>query len=166
MALLLFFIGVKLPDNKHNIKNVSDTHTQLTDSCETQTSHAYFLVVLCILLIISGVEINPGPVDEDDFPLNHVNNQSSSFERDMSITNTHVSRLVQNTFSFLHLNVQSIVPKIDMITAEYTSHDILSSTELLKVGYILTLTRKFIEFPLKDFHHIVAIGLTEQADES
>ena len=47
----------------------------------------------------------------------------------MSITNTHVSQLVQNTFSFLHLNVQSIVPKIDMKTAEYTSHDTLSFTE-------------------------------------
>jgi hypothetical protein len=33
------------------------------------------------------------------------------------------------TFSFLHLNIQSIVSKIDMISAEYSCHDILSFTE-------------------------------------
>jgi hypothetical protein len=36
---------------------------------------------------------------------------------------------INNTFSFLHLNIQSIVSKIDMISAEYSCHDILSFTE-------------------------------------
>ena len=40
-----------------------------------------------------------------------------------------VSELINNTFSFLHLNIQSIVSKIDMISAEYSCHDILSFTE-------------------------------------
>jgi hypothetical protein len=37
--------------------------------------------------------------------------------------------LINNSFSFLHLNIQSIVSKIDMISAEYSCHDILSFTE-------------------------------------
>ena len=34
-----------------------------------------------------------------------------------------------NAVSFLHLNIQSIVPKLDFIVAEYSCHDILSFTE-------------------------------------
>ena len=34
-----------------------------------------------------------------------------------------------NSVSFLHLNIQSIVPKLDFIVAEYSCHDILSFTE-------------------------------------
>ena len=37
--------------------------------------------------------------------------------------------VLKNNVSFLHLNVQSIVPKLDIITAEYSSYDILSFTE-------------------------------------
>jgi hypothetical protein len=39
-----------------------------------------------------------------------------------------VSELINNTFSFLHLNIQCIVSKIDLISAEYSCHDI---TEIL-----------------------------------
>jgi hypothetical protein len=35
----------------------------------------------------------------------------------------------KNNASFLHLNVQSIVPKLDIITTEYSCHDILSFIE-------------------------------------
>ena len=77
-----------------------------------------FFIVLCILLIISGIEINPGSFDSD--------NSSTSSDCD-NIPN--VGELINNTFSFLHLNIQSIVSKIDMISAEYSCHDILSFTE-------------------------------------
>jgi hypothetical protein len=40
-----------------------------------------------------------------------------------------IGELINNTFSFLHLNIQSIVSKIDMISAEYSCHDIHSFTE-------------------------------------
>jgi len=73
----------------------------------------------CILLIISGTVINPGPFDLD-------NSSSSSSDCDNI---PDVSELINNTFSFLHLNVQSIVSKIDMISAEYSRHDIFSFTE-------------------------------------
>ena len=78
-----------------------------------------FFIVLCILLIISGIEINPGPFDSD------ISSSSSSDLDNISA----VSELINNTFSFLHLNIQSIVSKIDMISAEYSCHDILSFTE-------------------------------------
>jgi TRAP-type mannitol/chloroaromatic compound transport system permease small subunit len=68
-----------------------------------------FFIVLCILLIISGIEINPGSFDSD-------NSSSSSSDYD---TIPDVSQLINNSFSFLHLNIQSIVSKIDMISAEY-----------------------------------------------
>ena len=78
-----------------------------------------FFIVLCILLIISGIEINPGPFDSD------ISSSSSSDLDNISA----VSELINNTFSFLHLNIQSIVSKIDMISAEYSCHDMLSFTE-------------------------------------
>jgi len=80
-----------------------------------------FFIVLCILLIISGIEINPGPFDSDNSSIS-----SGDFDNIPD-----VSEIVKNTFSFLHLNIQSIVSKIDMISAEYSCHDILSFTESL-----------------------------------
>jgi hypothetical protein len=62
---------------------------------------------------------NPGPFDSD------ISSSSSSDLDNISA----VSELINNTFSFLHLNIQSIVSKIDMISAEYSCHDILSFTE-------------------------------------
>ena len=79
---------------------------------------AFFCIVLCILLIVSGVEQNPGPsLSESSHSLSSVSDLSS----DCSV--------FKNNVSFLHLNVQSIVLKLDIITAEYSSYDILSFTE-------------------------------------
>ena len=76
-----------------------------------------FFIVLCILLIISGIEINPGPSDSD-------NSSSSSSDFDNT---PDESELVNNTFSFLHLNIQRIVFKIQlgivMIYIQYWSVD-------------------------------------------
>jgi len=69
-------------------------------------------------LIISGVEQNPGPSLSDS-------SRSFSSVSDLS-SDGSVSK---NNVSFLHLNVQSIFPKLDIITAEYSSYDILSFTE-------------------------------------
>ena len=79
---------------------------------------AYFCIVLYILLIISGVEQNPGPsLSESSRSLSSVSDLSS----DCSV--------FKNNVSFLHLNVQRIVPKLDIITAEYSIYDILSFFE-------------------------------------
>ena len=79
-----------------------------------------FFFVLCILLIISGIEIKPGPSVASD--------SSSSFSSVESLS-SNMSNLMTNSVSFLHLNIQSIVPKLDFIVAEYSCHDILSFTE-------------------------------------
>jgi hypothetical protein len=44
-------------------------------------------------------------------------------------TSTTVSNFIHNSVSFLHLNIQSITPKLDLIAAEYSFHEILSFTE-------------------------------------
>ena len=82
---------------------------------ELGSSIAYLLCVLCILLLISGIEPNPGPVSGDTASDSSVN---SSF-----------NDVLSHTVSFVHLNVQSILPKLDLLTAEYSCHDILSFTE-------------------------------------
>jgi hypothetical protein len=49
------------------------------------------------------------------------------YNRECDLDNiSAVSELINNTFSFLHLSIQSSVSKIDMISAEYSCHDILS----------------------------------------
>ena len=55
--------------------------------------------------------MNPGPSDSD---------LSSSFGS-ISSTSTTVSNFMHNSVFFLHLNIQSITPKLDLITAEYSS---------------------------------------------
>ena len=73
---------------------------------------------MCILLIISGVEENAAPsLSQSSRSFSSVSDLSS----DCSVLNNNVS--------FPHLNVQSIVQKLDIITAEYSSYDILSFTE-------------------------------------
>ena len=88
---------------------------------ESSTSFAFILVVLCVLLIMSGIETNPGP---------HTDSLSESFDSSgLESGSSYSSKIIENGISFLHLNVQSILPKIDIIAAEYTCHDILSFTE-------------------------------------
>ena len=71
--------------------------------------------VLCILLIISGIKIKPGP---------SVASESSSSFSSVESLSSNMSNLMTNSVSFLHLNIQSIVPKLDFIVAEYSCHDI------------------------------------------
>ena len=83
------------------------------------TDHAsiitFLLCVLCILLLITDIEPNPGPGTDDSFSCSSF---SSSF-----------NDIVSHTVSFVHLSIQSIVPKLDLISAEFICHDILSFTE-------------------------------------
>ena len=83
------------------------------------TDHAsiitFLLCVLCILLLISGIEPNPGPGTDDSLSCSSF---SSSF-----------NDIVSHTVSFVDLSIQSIVPKLDLISAEFICHDIFSFTE-------------------------------------
>ena len=98
-----------------------NTSAQLakSKSLEYVNNYAFLCIVMRILPIISGIEMNPGPSDSD---------LSSSFGS-ISSTSTTVSNFIHNSVSFLHLNIQSITPKLDLISAEYSCREILSFTE-------------------------------------
>ena len=75
--------------------------------------------MIAILLIISGIELNPGPIE----------NRTLSDSSISSVSNIH--KYMKNNVSFLHLNVQSLKAKLDLISEEYGDFDIhvLSFTE-------------------------------------
>ena len=95
-----------LPDNK------------LTNS----VMHIFFLLfVLQMLLILGGIETNPGselPIDDE---------LSSSFNDSSELSSIYET--FSTSVSFIHLNIQSLVPKLDLIYAEYDHFDIMSFTE-------------------------------------
>ena len=85
------------------------------------TLHCAALLVLCylisIILIISGdIHPNPGP------SLSNTSSPNSSFS---SIGAVDTSKY----FSFVHYNVQSIVPKLDTLLTEFKEFDILAFSE-------------------------------------
>ena len=88
-------------------------------SLEYVNNYAFLCIAMCILLIISGIEMNHGPTDSD---------LSSSFGS-IGSTSMIVGNCIHNSVSFLHLNIQSITPKLDLIAAEYSCHEILLFTE-------------------------------------
>ena len=71
--------------NRHGT-NVNYTHNILSNMY-------YMLSVIAILLIISGIELNPGPIENMTF-------SDSSIS---SVSNIH--KYLKNNVSFLHLNV-------------------------------------------------------------
>ena len=76
---------------------------------------AFWCFVLCLLLIISGIEKNPGPTTNDSFSSTNSSYGDNEF--------------FKQSISFVHLNVQSIVPKLDLVLTEFSCHDILSFSE-------------------------------------
>jgi hypothetical protein len=97
--------------HNHHGTNVNYTRNILS-------SMYYMLSVITILLIISGIELNPVPIENRTF----FSNSSTS-----RVSNIH--KYMTNNVSFLHLNVQSLKPKLDLVSAEYGHFDILSFTE-------------------------------------
>ena len=74
-----------------------------------------FLIII-LLLFISGIERNPGPVS------------SASFSS-LSSSTTLEEKLIKDKFSVVHYNVQSIVNKLDIIETEFQNFDIICLTE-------------------------------------
>jgi len=84
--------------------------------------HIFFLLfVLQMLLILGGIETNPGPELPIDDELSSSFNDSSEMSSIYETFSTSVS--------FVHLNIQSLVPKLDLVYAEYEHFDIMSFTE-------------------------------------
>ena len=68
-------------------------------------------------MLYGDVELNPGPLSVDS--LSDSNSDSSSY----SISN------LTNPLSIMHLNIQSPVPKLDLIEDEALAYDVLVLTE-------------------------------------
>lgn len=84
--------------------------------------HIFFLLfVLQMLLILGGIETNPGP----ELLIN--DELSSSFNDSSEMSSIYET--FSTSVSFIHLNIQSLVPKLDLIYAEYDHFDIMSFTE-------------------------------------
>ena len=81
--------------------------------CFQQFLNIFFKAVIVFLLIIAGVESNPGP----NPPTDSITDVQSSM-RAFSITSI-ISAMFSSSISFLHLSIQRLVPKLDLITAEY-----------------------------------------------
>ena len=74
-----------------------------------------FLIVMSLLLI-AGIERNPGPLSEDSYS----STASSSFLDNLNR---------KGKFSVVHNNIQSITKKVDLIDSELDMFDIISLTE-------------------------------------
>ena len=78
----------------------------------------YLLWISMILLLCGDIEENPGPYEY----------QTDSEESIDSITNS-IDFLLENSTSLVHLNVQSINNKLDIIQAEFGGFDIITLNE-------------------------------------
>ncbi|KAK3083103.1 hypothetical protein FSP39_014041 [Pinctada imbricata] len=85
-----------------------------------------FLLFLSILIILlSGdVELNPGPAPSPNTTNDHSNSNSSYLQNDQSYLHNPLS-----LFSVIHLNVQSLKPKLDIIESTLNNIEILCFTE-------------------------------------
>ena len=81
---------------------------------------ALYLYIL-VTLLSGDIELNPGP-SSSDYSLPSSNSNSNSlpfiFENNSS-----------NSVTFVHLNVQSLLPKLEILETELYNHSILSFTE-------------------------------------
>ena len=73
---------------------------------------------LFVLIILSGdVEINRGPNSVEGDAYSSINSSSSSYQ------------MLSNHLSIFHLNIQSLLPKLDLIRAEADAYDVLVFSE-------------------------------------
>lgn len=74
--------------------------------------------LITIMLLSGDIELNPGPVS--------ISSQASSVTEINTLTDLLT---MPNNFSFIQYNVQSILNKLDILTAELSNFDVLSFTE-------------------------------------
>ena len=111
-------VRVLLSNQKARNRYTLILHSKLTNC----VMHIFFLLfVLQMLLILGGIETNRGP----ELPID--DELSSSFNDSSEMSSIYET--FSTSFSFFHLNIQSLVPKLDLIYAEYEHFDIMSFTE-------------------------------------
>ena len=116
------------------LKNPGFFCTDIHEDC--QFSFLYSFIIPFILITLSNdVHVNPGPLSNVSSSSDPVSNDSSLSENSIS-TITQMSSnvpinnsLLESKFSFVHLNVQSLKPKIDLLCVELNDYSILSFTE-------------------------------------
>lgn len=104
--------------NYHCYTHVPSANLAFTKAClAILTISVLTIWIISILLLCGDVHLNPGP-------------GSVGSSSDSSIVSA-ASRVdvLGNHLSILHLNIQSIIPKLDMIKAEADLHDILIFSE-------------------------------------
>ena len=79
---------------------------------------------LLLILLCGDVEIQPGPYDSLDSTISLSTSDSVTDIDDSSFTNG-----IKTFLSLLHLNIQSIIPKLDIINGNLFDFDILCFTE-------------------------------------
>ena len=119
-------------------KSVSQEKLYTYHHCVTYSHIPCYLVplsiviVLCtILLIISGsVHVNPGPVVDNSYMSSYCSSLDSNTSTHGYCTNPKdMSSDFKSYLSLIHLNIQSIRPKLDIINAELSDFDVLCFTE-------------------------------------
>lgn len=124
-----FSIILNLQRSNEMYKDIKRPYTRVQNipAKNVQFSHNFFLLLMIIaiaywiyiLILLSGdVEVNPGPDSAEG-------NTNSSF----SSANSLPFEMLSNHLSILHLNIQSILPKLDLIKAEADAYDILVFSE-------------------------------------
>ena len=105
--------------SQHYSRRINSTccNIRFTKTCVHVLFIACYLSWLCNLLLLSGdIHPNPGP-------------SSISIDHDDSLSSSTSHEILSNHLSIFHLNVQSLLPKLDLIRAESELYDIAVFSE-------------------------------------
>lgn len=107
---------IKFPYSR--VKHTSEKNLIFTRNCFFSLLFAVIVCWTSCIIILSGdVELNPGP---DSVGGSTDSNQNSSVS---------LVHMLSNHLSIMHLNIQSIVPKLDLIKCEADAYDVLVFSE-------------------------------------
>ena len=102
----------------HRYSNVPRRNISFTKTCvQILFLSVSTLWIFNIILLCGDVQLNPGPGSVEDSTNSSFYSSDSHFE------------MISNHLSILHLNVQNIVPKPDLIRSEADLYDILIFSE-------------------------------------
>ncbi|CAC5418692.1 unnamed protein product [Mytilus coruscus] len=128
MAAFLNFVSVYCCPGAQNFLDRLDYNRKLQrpPSYETPRRLRTYAETLSTAPTVSDANLESGSLETNPGPNDDLNSSGSTVNiADLS----NFSELFSKSVSFLHLNIQSIVPKLDLIEAEYDEFDILAFTE-------------------------------------
>lgn len=108
--------NIKFP--YHRCRCTSEKNLNFSHKCLLSMFTSVCTLWLFTLIVLSGdIEVNPGPGSVGGSTDTSVNSSSTSYQ------------MLSNHLSILHLNIQSIVPKLDLIKCEADAYDVLVFSE-------------------------------------